>query len=196
MRHATDRCKDAGKKRPLQAAESGSISSTSETGGAVEPTAEDPPAKIRKTTKRSPLQEKAAEAAAMLAANLEDVPKPKLGEGRGVWREARNGRYYYEDEFVDWYGPDRAEDEWADAPLVVEQDRQKDPAGVIGAALWPRGWPHRTVVLATGEIGVAAATTADSNVVADLVASVLRVRQAHFESEVGIEDPDAWDTGA
>ena len=72
----------------------------------------------------------------------------------------------------------------------------KYPAGVIGAALWPRGRPHRTVVFPTGDIGVAAATTPDADVVGDLFGTLSRVRQAQFESEVGIEEPDAWDTGA
>jgi len=47
-----------------------------------------------------------------------------------------------------------------------------------------------------GEITTAAATCPPANVIADLFMTLLRVRQAEFEAQAGVKDPDAWNTGA
>ena len=47
-----------------------------------------------------------------------------------------------------------------------------------------------------GEILLAAATCPPAAVIEDLFRTLLRVRQAEFEAQAGVNDPDAWDTGA
>ena len=66
---------------------------------------------------------------------------------------------------------------------------------VVGAALWPRSVPHRVRRLPNGEIGLAAATTPNGRLVEELMATLLRVRQAEFAAAKGYKEPDAWDFG-
>ena len=193
----------AGKKRPIDRV------SSSTAGDA------DFPAKsrLRATTKRvaqpnktatlapfrSPLRAAANSAASILLEQLEDVSQPDLVETR---REAPNGGYYTEDEFLGYYGTDRGTDEWDGAPICDEHDWVVDPVRRIGTMLWPRERPRGTVVLSNGTVAVEVSTFRDDNVTVDILAALLRVRQAEFASQGGgvgtgvgePRDPDAWDT--
>ena len=127
------------------------------------------------------------------------MPQPDLVENR---REAPNGRYYTEDEFLGYYGPDRGADKWDSAPICDEHDWAVDPVERIGAMFWPRERPVGIVVLPNGTIAVEVSTLRDENVAVDLLAALLRVRQAEFASQGGgvgtgvgePRDPDAWVT--
>ena len=66
---------------------------------------------------------------------------------------------------------------------------------MLGRALWSRESP-KTIMVVDGEITTAAATCPPANVIADLFMTLLRVRQAEFEAQAGVKDPDAWNTGA
>ena len=190
----------AGKKRPIDRV------SSSTAGDA------DFPAKsrLRATTKRvaqpnktatlapfrSPLRAAANSAASILLEQLEDVSQPDLVETR---REAPNGGYYTEDEFLGYYGTDRGTDEWDGAPICDEHDWVVDPVRRIGTMLWPRERPRGTVVLANGTVAEEVSTFRDDNVTVDILAALLRVRQAEFVSQrgfagAGVGEPDAWDT--
>ena len=71
---------------------------------------------------------------------------------------------------------------------VEEFNWAAEANGVVGAALWPRSVPHRVRQLPNGEIGLAAATTPNGRLVEELMATLLRVRQAEFASAKGYKE--------
>ena len=71
-----------------------------------------------------------------------------------------------------------------------------DVNSVLGRALWPRETPKMMMKGPDGEILLAAATCPPAAVIEHLFKTLLRVRQAEFEAQAGVKDPDAWDTGA
>ena len=52
------------------------------------------------------------------------------------------------------------------------------------------------MMVVNGEILMATATCPPATVIADLFKTLLRVRQAEFEAQAGVNNPDAWNTGA
>ena len=52
------------------------------------------------------------------------------------------------------------------------------------------------MMVVDGDILLAAATCPPAAVIEDLFKTLLRVRQAEFEAQAGVPNPDAWDTGA
>ena len=138
------------------------------------------------------LLQAAHDAATLLAEKLDDAT---LDENKPDRRRARNGRPYSKNDFMQWYGDDRGENEWECAPPVEEFNWAAEANGVVGAALWPRSVPHRVRQLPNGEIGLAAATTPNGRLVEELMATLLRARQAEFASAKGYRDPDAWNIG-
>ena len=52
------------------------------------------------------------------------------------------------------------------------------------------------VLTSEDEIMVAAATCPPASVVEETFNTLLRVRQAEFEAQAGMRNPDAWDTSA
>ena len=85
-----------------------SIASQSSPGG--EPA---PAKKLRR--ERGKLLQAAHDAATLLAEKLDDAT---LDENRPDRRRARNGYLYSKDEFMQWYGDDRGENEWERATPV------------------------------------------------------------------------------
>ena len=121
---------------------------------------------------------------------LEDQPKPPHR------KKARNCTCYTKEEFVEWYSDELGHDRWADADPADDQEQDTTNIhSVLGRALWPRDTP-KIMMVEGKDILLAAATCPPAAVIEDLFKALLRVRQAEFESEVGVEDPDAWDTGA
>ena len=64
-----------------------------------------------------------------------------------------------------------------------------------GEIVLPRETPKMMMVV-DGDILLAAATCPPAAVVEHLFKTLLRVRQAEFEAQEGVNNPDAWDTGA
>ena len=52
------------------------------------------------------------------------------------------------------------------------------------------------MMVVNGDILLAAATCPPAAVIEGLFKTLLRVRQAEFEAQAGVDNPDAWDTGA
>ena len=52
------------------------------------------------------------------------------------------------------------------------------------------------MMVVDGDIPLAEATCPPAAVFEDLFKTLLRVRQAEFEAQEGVNNPDAWDTGA
>ena len=52
------------------------------------------------------------------------------------------------------------------------------------------------MMVVDGDILLAAATCPPAAVIEHLFKTLLRVRQAEFEAQAGVNNPDAWDTGA
>ena len=128
-------------------------------------------------------------AAQGLAEMLEDLERPE------VRRKARDGRFYTKDEFLNQYGDD-GHDKWEEADDVEEYPWGKDDIhSVLGRALWPRETPKQYMVV-DGDIVLAAATCPPAALIQHIFKTLLRVRQAEFEAQAGVENPDAWDTGA
>ena len=82
-----------------------------------------------------------------------------------------------------------------------KQTRQKNMSGgttevnnILGRALWPRETPKMMVV--DGDILLAAAACPPPAVIENLFKTLLRVRQAEFEAQEEVNNPDAWDTSA
>ena len=123
-----------------------------------------------------------------MAQKLEHASSLKVD--RGDRRQARDGRLYFKDEFVEFYGSDCGEDFWEESPPGKEFPWEDDPVGDIGRALWPRETPKRMVIQPDGEIAVAAVTSARGSVVEDIFATLLRVRQAEFASGLQDDDPE------
>ena len=135
------------------------------------------------------LTEAAKRAAQNLADMLEDQPK---GAAR---RKARDGYLYTHQEFLDYYGED-AQDQWEQAVVTDEYKwGTTDVNSVLGRALWPRETP-RMMMVEDGAPQLAAATCPPAAVVEHLFKTLLRVRQAEFEAQAGVPNPDAWDTDA
>jgi len=111
-------------------------------------------------------------------------------------RQAHDGRLYSKDEFLAHYGDELGETRWEEAPIGEEFDWDEDPAGVVGLTLWPRESPKRMVVTAEGDIAFAAVSSTCGDVVEELFATLLRVRQAEFASKAGFPDSNAWNIGA
>ena len=52
------------------------------------------------------------------------------------------------------------------------------------------------MMVVNGDILLAAATCPPAAVIEGLFKTLLRVRQAEFEAQAGVHNPNAWDTGA
>ena len=52
------------------------------------------------------------------------------------------------------------------------------------------------MMVVDGNILLAAATCPPASVIEHLFKTLLRVRQAEFEARAGVDNPNAWDTGA
>ena len=135
------------------------------------------------------LTEAADKAAQSLADMLEDQPK------YADRRPAPAGFLYSKEEFLDYYGDD-GHDRWEEADQIDEY--QWEPNGlssILGRVLWPRETP-RVMMVVDGEILVAATTCPPKAVIRGLFKTLLRVRQAEFAAQAGVNDPNAGDTGA
>ena len=157
---------------------------TEQHGGASEPTG------ATGSRDAAELTEGAKQAAQSLADILEGQPKPTAR------RRARDGRFYTKEEFNAEYGEDLGHDRWEEADEIEEYEwGPNDVNSVLGHALWPRETP-KMMMLVNGNILLAAATCPPAALIETLFKTLLRVRQADFEAEAGINNPDAWDTGA